>query len=295
MQAETRNVAACVRRICIATLVVCALTPARGEAGEIDTEHLFGFTIGTDVGSVGEREIEATTTARLAKRSGRYNAISQTLSAEFVPMENFRTEFGGAVVSHDIAGVSGFEDRRQIAFGGFFADLRYRLLDRANSPFGLAVGAEPRWGRIEDGSGARTSNYSVDFVVTADREIVADRIVAAVNLLYQPETARSKVTGTWSQESTAGVATALMARLQSGVFLGAEARYLRRYDGAGLDTLAGQAFFLGPTLYLKISKQAWMAAAWSAQIAGRSATATGPLDFVNFERHQVRFLFGFNF
>ena len=103
------------------------------------------------------------------------------------------------------------------------------------------------------------------------------------------------MTGIWSQESTVGVATALMVRLQPGVFLGAEARYLRRYDGLDLDVLAGQAFFFGPTLYVKLSERAWVAAAWSAQIAGRSATTTDTLDLANFERHQVRFLFGFNF
>ena len=99
----------------------------------------------------------------------------------------------------------------------------------------------------------------------------------------------------WSRESTAGVATALMVRLQSGVFLGAEARYLRRYDGLDLDVLAGHAVFLGPTLYVKLSERAWMATSWSVQIAGRSVAEPGPLDLRNFERHQARLLFGFNF
>src|SRR5450759_61626 len=276
-------------------LLIIAIVPTGARSTTIETEHLFGFTIGSDVGKVGEREIEGSVTGRFAKRNGTYNAGSGTLSAEFVPIPNLRTEFIGAVVSYDVAGVSGFTDQRYIAFGGLSADIRYRLLDRATAPFGFAVGAEPHWGRADDVTGEPVSRYGVDFVAAADWEIIPDRVVAAFNLLYQPETMRSKMTGTWSQESTAGVAIAVMAQVHSGIFVGGEARYLRKYDGLGLDTLAGQGFFIGPTIYAKLSERAWIAAAWSAQVAGQATTSAGSLDLVNFERQQVRVLFGANF
>ena len=120
-------------------------------------------------------------------------------------------------------------------------------------------------------------------------------MVAAFNLLYQRETMRSKITGTWSQESSAGVAIGVMAQVRSGIFVGGEARYLRKYDGFGLDALAGQGFFIGPTIYFKLSEKAWIAAAWSAQAAGEATTSAGSLDLVNFERRQARVLFGVNF
>jgi hypothetical protein len=218
------------------------------------------------------------------------------MSAEFVPIANLRTEVTGAVVSYDIAGVGGLLDQRYVAFGGFSADIRYRLLDRASAPFGLAVGAEPHWGRADEVTGEAASQYGVDFVAAADWEIVPDRVVAAFNLLYQPETMRSKMTGASSQEATAGLAFAVMAQLRSGIFVGGEARYLRRYDGLGLDPFAGQGFFIGPTVYFKLSEKAWIAAAWSAQAAGQAtASSAGPLDLVNFERHHARVLFGVNF
>lgn len=276
-------------------LLIIAIVPTGARSTTIETEHLFGFTIGSDVGKVGEREIEGSVTGRFVKRNGTYNAGSGTLSAEFVPIPNLRTEFTGAVVSYDVAGVSGFTDQRYIAFGGLSADIRYRLLDRATAPFGFAVGAEPHWGRADDVTGEPVSRYGVDFVAAADWEIIPDRVVAAFNLLYQPETMRSKMTGTWSQESTAGVAIAVMAQVHSGIFVGGEARYLRKYDGLGLDTLAGQGFFIGPTIYAKLSERAWIAAAWSAQVAGQATTSAGSLDLVNFERQQVRVLFGANF
>ena len=261
----------------------------------IETEHLFGFTIGSDVGEVGERELEGSATGRFGKRTGTYDAGASTLSAEFVPIPNLRTEFTGAVVAYDIAGVSGLADQRYATFGGLSADIRYRLVDRATAPFGLAVGAEPFWGRANDMTGEPASQYGVDFVAAADWELVPDRVVAAFNLLYQPQTTRSKVTYTWSQESTAGFATGLMVQIRPGILVGGEARYLRQYDGLGLDVLAGQGFFVGPTIYVKLSEKAWITAAWSAQVAGRATASIGTLDLVNFERRQARLLFGVNF
>ena len=276
-------------------LPVLAFIPTTGRAETIETEHLFGFTIGSDVGEVGERELEGSLTGRFSKQTGTYDAGSSTMSVEFVPLPNLRTEFTGVVNSYDITGVSGLADQRYTAFGGLSADIRYRFLDRGSAPFGFAIGAEPHWGRADDITGQPGNQYGVDFVAAADWEVIPNRVVAAFNLLYQPETMRSNLTGTWSQESTAGAAFGLMAQVHSGVFVGGEARYLRQYDGFGLDSLAGQGFFLGPTVYAKLSERAWIAVAWSAQVAGHATAVAGSLDLVNFERQQVRLLFGINF
>lgn len=283
----------CLGKSCL--LFALAFIPAAARAQAIETEHLFGFTIGSDVGDVGEREIEGSVTGRFSKRTGTYDAGSGTISAEFVPLPNLRTEFTAVVNSYDITGVSGLADQRNSAFGGLSADIRYRLLDRKSAPFGFAVGAEPHWGRSDDITGQSVNQYGVDFVAAADWEIVRDRIVAAVNLLYQPDTQRSNLTGIWSQESTAGVALGVMAQVRPGIFVGGEARYLRKYDGIGLDAMAGEGLFAGPTLYIKFSERAWMTLAWSAQVAGHATATAGSLDLVNFERHQARLLFGVDF
>jgi hypothetical protein len=276
-------------------LLALLLVPADIRAEPIETEHLFAFTIGTDVGDVGDREIEGSATGSFAKRTGTYDAGSGTMSAEFVPLPNLRTEFTGMVNAYDISGVTGFTDQHETAFGGLSVDIRYRLLDRATAPFGLAIGAEPHWDRVDDLTGEQVSQYGADLVAAADWEIVRDRIVAAVNLLYQPYATRFKLTASSTQEATAGVAGALMAQIRPGIFIGGEARYLRQYDGLGLDNLAGQGFFVGPTVYFKLSDQAWLTLAWSPQVAGRATAVAGSLDLVNFERQQVRVLFGVNF
>jgi len=277
-------------------LLALALLPPDAVRGEpIETEHLFGFTIGSDVGDVGERELEGTATGRFGKRTGAYDAGSGTMSLEFVPLANLRTELTGMVNAYDIGGVAGFANQRYAAFGGVSVDIRYRLLDRATAPFGLAIGAEPHWGRADEVTGERGNFYGVDFVAAADWEIIPDRVVAAFNLVYQPETTRSKLTGAWEQDSIAGVAMGLMAQISPGLFVGGEARYLRQYEGPGLEALAGESFFIGPSVYFKISRRAWIAAAWSPQVAGHAAATAGSLDLVNFERQQARVLFGVNF
>lgn len=276
-------------------LLTVAFLPASARSETIETEHLFGFTIGSDVGEVGEKELEGSATGRFSKRTGTYDAGSGTMSMEFVPRPNLRTEFTAVVNSYDITGVSGLSDQRYTAFGGLSADIRYRLLDRASAPLGLAIGAEPHWGRADDVTGEPVSQYGVDFVAAADWEIVPNRVVAAFNLLYQPDAMRTKLTGIWSQEATVGAAFGVMAQVHSGVFVGGEARYLRQYDGFGFDNFAGQGFFLGPTVYFKLSERAWMALAWSAQVAGHATAVAGSLDLVNFERQQARLLFGVDF
>ena len=44
---------------------IVALWSIVARADAIDTEHLFGFTIGTDVGELGEKELESNLLSRL--------------------------------------------------------------------------------------------------------------------------------------------------------------------------------------------------------------------------------------
>src|SRR4030095_10772804 len=104
---------------------VLALGPIVVHADEIDTEHLFVFAIGTDIGEGGERELESETNSRFGKRTGSYTALSQSLEAEFTPIENFRLSIGGSLAYHNIAGVNGFRNRRKRSFEGVFVDMRY--------------------------------------------------------------------------------------------------------------------------------------------------------------------------
>ncbi len=283
------------KAIGFASVCIAALLPIGGHAEGIDTEHLFAFMIGSDVGSAGEREFQSQTTGRFSKASGNYRAIGQEFELEFVPVQNFRVEVGGTFATHDIFGVPGFANRSQFEGQGVSLDLRYRFLDREKDPFGLTLAAESHADRIDETTAARVRKYGTEFTLAFDRELIPDLSVVALNLIYQPEWTRMLATGQTEQESTVGAAMAVMAQIRPGFFLGGEARYFRKYEGIGLDDFAGQALFVGPTAFLKLSDRSRLTANWSFQAWGHAAGSTAGLDLVNFERHQARLVLGVNF
>ena len=273
----------------LAGLLIPAVTYA-----DDDIEYHFGFTTGTNIGDLGEKEIESRLEGRFGKRAGSYGALSKKVEAEFVPWRDFRFSVGTSVAYHDIAGVPDLDDRNRGAFNGISLGFRYRLLDREHAPFGLAIEAEPQWARVDGTSGAPVDQYGSQLSVLIDKELIPNRIISVFNLVYEPEASRSRITGEWSRELTFRVATALMVQPQPNIFLGVEARYLRKYEGLALDTFEGHALYVGPTVSAKLGRY-WLLAAWNMQVAGRSVEEPGRLDLKNFERHQVRFKVGFSY
>jgi hypothetical protein len=267
---------------------------ARAEEG-FDTEHIFGFMIGSDVGNPGEREFQTQTTGRFGKGGGTYRALGQEVEIEIVPLPNFRIEVGANATLHDITGVPDIDDRRQFNFQGLSLDLRYRLLDRESAPFGMTIAAETHGDRIDEVSGAKGRMYGTDFTLAFDRELIPNFLIGALNLIYQPEWTRFEVSGLSEKSSTIGAAVAGMVRVSPNVLLGGEMRYFRQYEGIGLGEFSGQALFVGPTAYFQLSEQSRLTLSWSMQAWGRPAGSGANLDLVNFERHQARLVFGINF
>jgi hypothetical protein len=122
-------------------------------AGEIDTEHMFGFTEGSDTGEAGEKELETDSTGRFGKPGGAYNNVATALEAKYSFSDRFRVSAVATVAYYDIAGVSAFDDRRQTALQSISLDARFRLFDREHAPIGLTLSVEPRRGFTDDMSG----------------------------------------------------------------------------------------------------------------------------------------------
>src|ERR1700753_1740116 len=100
------------------TALWCLLHPAHVFAGGIDTEHIYGFMIGSDVGQAGEREFQTTSTGRFSRQAGKFQALDQQLEMEFVPFRNFRIEVGTTFAAYDIASGPGLLDRNQAGWQG---------------------------------------------------------------------------------------------------------------------------------------------------------------------------------
>jgi hypothetical protein len=265
------------------------------KGGEVDTEHMFGFTEGSDIGEAGEKELETDSTGRFGKFDGSYNNVATAFEAKYSFSDRFRVSAVATVAYYDIAGVSVFDDRRQARLQSISFDARFRLLDREHAPVGLTLSIEPRRGFSDEMSGEGADQYGGEFRLLADRELIPGRLFAAVNVGYEPEQTRLRGSGETFHNSTLEIGAALAMQVMPNVFIGAEARTLRHYEGLGLNSLAGQALYVGPTLYATFGQGYFLSAAWNVQVWGAVAGSSGALDLVNFERHQAKLRVGVAF
>jgi hypothetical protein len=262
---------------------------------EIDTEDMFGFVEGSDIGEAGKQELEADATLRAGKNPGTYSSGAAELEYKYTAFANFRISGLATLAYYDITGVAGLNDQKSAAVQSLSLDARFRLLDRRQSPFGLTLSVGPHWGFADETSGVKLNHIGWEALLLADRELVANRVFGAANLLFNTDRTRLLPNREIEQAPTTGIGAALAMRFFPGIWLGAETRYLRSYEGASLNVLSGQALYVGPTFYTRIGKQGWLSAAFSAQVWGDAVGVPGALDLANFERYQVKLRAGYEF
>jgi hypothetical protein len=255
---------------------------------EIETKYIFGFTEGSGIGLEGEKEFSVESVINFGKRDGRYMASATKLEYEFTPNQYIQIELGPLLSSYHVAGVTGLDDMNAGRVSGFFGELRYLVLDRGpSSPLAVTLSVEPEWRAFDETGGARVVNYGLETKVNADLELVQNRLYLGANLLYEPETTRADL-GTWEKESTLGFSIALAYRIHPKVTIGAEAWYLRHYEGIWFNAFTGDAVYVGPTVYVQLSPKVFMTAAWNTQVAGHEVGDPGPLDLTDFSRHRAK-------
>ena len=287
-------------RISLAGLVAAGSASAdprkpANKAGEVDTEHMFGFTEGSDIGKAGEKELETDSTGRFSKFDGSYNNVATALEAKYSFSDRFRLSAGATVAYCDSVAVSGFDDHRQTALQSISFDARFRLFDREHAPLGLTLSVAPHWGFADTMGGEGADRYGAEFRMLADRELIPGRLFAALNVSYEPEQTRLRASKETVRDSMLGIGAALAMQVMPNVFIGAEARTLRHYEALGLNSFAGQALYIGPTFYAIFGQGYFLSAAWNVQVCGAAVGSSGALDLVNFERHQAKLRVGVAF
>ena len=264
-----------------------AQDPTPDSFRELETKYIFGFTFGSDIGPEGERELELTTKVNFQKRTGSYVAHKEEAELEYNPTDSFQIELGAAGVYHAISSVEGLDDFHSANFGGLSSTFRYLLIARGpGSPIGLQIAVEPEWSRVDD-AGKLVTNFEAETRIIADTELVPDRLFAAFNLTYMPEIEREFGFPDWKRASTLGVLGALTYRIMPKVALGAELEYYRAHEGLALNTLAGDALYVGPTFHMQVTNKFILSAAFSTQIAGHAAGNANLLDLTNFSRNKA--------
>lgn len=259
---------------------------------DAETKYIFGFTEGSGIGLEGEKEFSWETVARFGKADGRYWASETKLEYEFTPNQYVQLEFGPLLSTHNSSNVSDMDNRNQVAFGGFFGEIRYLLLDRSpSSPLAVTLSSEGVWRRSDETTGQQVTNFELELKLNADLELIKNRLYLGANLLYEPEATHDPdhIGAGWEKESTGGISGAISYRIIPAIFVGAELWYLRHYDGIWFNTYTGDAVYLGPTLYVQLSRKAFVTAAWNTQVTGHDVDVAGStLNLAEFSRHRAK-------
>jgi len=265
---------------------------------EIETENLFGFTEGTDIGQPGEKEIGWESVGSFGKRSGSYKAWEHKLEFGYTPTENIHLELGILGVSTAVKNVPGLEDRHVNAFSGISGELKWLIVNRGpGAPIGLALAVEPEWARIDDADGSRVRKFAVETKLIADTELIPDRLYLGANVVYEPEVIRSLSEGMTEHESSLTFSTALSYRVLPWLAIGPEFQHMRAYDmGIGLNHFVGYANFVGPSMYIAFGPKATLTLSWGHQVRGKSIEEPGQrLNLVDFSRDIGRIKANFEF
>jgi hypothetical protein len=262
-----------------------AAAAAEPETAGTDLGDVFGFTAPTDTLAKGEREMGQEAVGRFGKVDGTFRVIETKTQVGFGVAEGFSITPGligtWASISNSIDGrYSGF------AFDGVSVELKAQLLDRNRHGLGIALVAEPTLGWRDGETGVSADTRGIELRAAADWAVIPRQLFAGINILYGLEA--SSQNGVTEEGSLLLGSAGLSYRVSDAFFLGAEARYMRTYEGLGLESLIGEAVFLGPAILLKPTDKITVTFTWQPQIWGKDPIGNGNLDLLSFERHEAK-------
>jgi hypothetical protein len=278
--------------------------PSSPEKEDVDTEHLFGFTEGTDAGEKGQQEVVFDSVSRIGKRRAgpgpsHYRAFDARLGYQFDPIDRLSIEFSAFGTLHRVRTIADLDDKAFGTFDGASIDVKYQFLKgSAEQPVGFALEVRPRFTRILPIEGNGADVFDLETLAQVDVQIVPNTLWYGSNVSFEPAVGRQRGSGEGYRSSTFVWSNALVGEVADKTYLGPELRYLRGYDGAFLNRLESQALTLGPALHHRFTEKAWITLAYAGQIWGRDsdpAFARRALGLGQFERHAVRLKLGLEF
>ncbi|NVO17386.1 MAG: hypothetical protein HXX10_25445 [Rhodoplanes sp.] len=265
-----------------------AATPqAHADEDEVDTEHIFGITMGSDIGDKGELELELETFSGIGKRFGLYVSTATHTQFKYTVTDNLRIAPGFTFGSHRIEGVPELVDHSEAGLQEASVEIRYKVMDRHKDPFGLTLNFEPGWTGVDPVSGQRVEGYGSVVSMLMDKELIPDKLFGAFNFGWTGDAARLLGTREWTHSSEVAIQGAFSYQIMPKVLVGVETRYLRAYDGLGLDHFRGEALYVGPTFSLMLSKVVGLSGTWNYQVAGKAVGDPAAFDLRNYERNQA--------
>ena len=278
--------------VCSQTVQGAGTPAATHPASDLIYEDIFGFSSNAETGSRGDKGAGLETVGRFAKRDGRYFALGPKYFTGYTFADNWWVGISAFGELHRIKNVSVQPvnlSRRH--FDGASIEIMHRLIARtAANPFGLSVSFEPRWGRVDGGSGLVATSTSGEFKLFADAEIIPGKVFWAANANWAPGVQKDPtLQTTWVRSSSTNLSTAIAFAVGNEATLGAEIRYQSQFNKLLPRSLAGHALFVGPTAMVHLTDDVSLNGTFSMQVAGAAkATPDKRLDLDNFERRNFR-------
>lgn len=252
----------------LAVIAVVVAAPAGA------SERRFTYTYESSVLNAGDRELEPWTTIRFGQ-ADYYARFDERLEFEMGVTDRLQTawyiNFRGRALG------AGNQFAESFDFQGVSSEWKYKLMDPVADVLGLALYGELTLAPAE---------------LELEAKVIADKrfgpFLAAVNVVGEQEWGYDgmRVEGEFKLEVNGGFAWLS----DFGVALGLELRSTNVVvDGA----LEHAAIFLGPTV--SYSTKAWWAAlTLQPQLFAPAGATVGALDLAEFERLNVRMLFGWH-
>ena len=271
---------------------------------DVDTEHLFGFTEGTDAGEKGEQEVLIDTVTRFSKRRdglgpSHYRVLDTRFAYQFNPIDKFSIELSAFGTLHQVRNIAELDDKSFGTFDGVSVELKYQFLKgSAEQPLGLAIELRPRFTRVLPVEGNGADIFDMESLLQLDVQVVPDKIWYGSNISFEPAAGRQRGSGQGYRSSAFLWSNVVVGQIAEGTFLGPEMRYLRGYDGTFLDRLESEALFIGPALHHRFTEKTWLTLAYATQIWGRDTDpsyARRAFGLNQYERHNLRVKFGMEF
>lgn len=252
----------------------------------IDTEHIFGFGEGSDVGAKGELEIESFTVGGFGAAAGSLGIGNET-SFRYSILDGFRLSVGGLFDGLNLRGLPSPGARNGLNFSGLIAEARLNLLDWRTSPVGLTFTIDPEWRRTDPRTGRYDDNCAVTIALLADDEVIPRTLFLELNLIYSPSFLPKD--GKWRRDDSFTAIVGGSYAIAPAIFLGAELRH----ESIAPDMFPrAHALFFGPHIFVQPARNLTASFAWAFQLPDLGASYA---DTANFSRYEaaLRLVYGF--
>ena len=285
-------------KLLIGSFMIAAMPLATRPSPARADETPFGYVYTTDSIRKGEWEYEQWNTVRTGKAAGSYTSIDFLNEFE----HGFTDNFSGAFYLHSSYlhsrnvpdpddATKNLDNQSSFDVNGISVELKQRLLNPHIDPIGLTLYMEPELGVRSPLSGTDTVERAIEFKLIIDKHFLADRLILASNVVFEPEWGRQN--GERSKELKNEYSVGAAYRFAVGWYGGLELLNRRKFNDQDFAKQGASAFFLGPSLHYD-QKEWWVTLTVLPQIAG-SPVSDGSRTLGEYEKMEIRLRFGVDF